>query len=523
MKKLYLFFTTTMCLSVFFISYFDFSYGSQPKNEYKRAPASASSLEKDIDKVYMEVSNPDIFNEKNCVPYLTEITDFLLVKGSQTYLPQSKDDYAVLLERSHKIVQKIFYLRLKLRERFIDMSSEKDVDKQCVNLVRKSFRYARFLEEFITEIGVKTIAANKSTHLFDAQDFSDTKYQLYLNPKYEELEFMSGDILMVRASSFVSATIARIGDEDGQFSHAAMIYVDGGVPYVIESLIESGVGIMALSEWRKSHHVRTVLFRSQDHGLASRAAEKLYEVSKERVANKKPVPYDFTMNTQEHSEIFCAEIIQWAFDMVTDGKSLIPRYETEFQLFAKHPFLKQLTIDVSKTFSPNDLEVEPTIELVAEWRNFEGTRLRRVQDVVLTSMMSWMSDKNYILKGTSRSFTMTNIAWVGRKLFGFKKDQIPPNMPYGFLKTFMKLEKVSNTLETYLSDLEEEFFEKTGYSMDYATMLIVMEKLRIEDCRTFQIREQEWEDSLHSGELVPALSRKSLFHHMFNTKNSKCE
>lgn len=510
---------------MFFVSYFDFT-GSSRSIDYKRSPASASDLEKDIDKVYMEVSNPNFFNEKSCVSYLSTVTDFLLVKGTQTYIPRSKSDYAMLTQRSHQIVEKIFYLRLKLRERFSAMSKDSVVSEECVNLVRKSFRYARFLEEFVTEIGVganNMKEEEKSTHVFDEHDFSETKYQLYLNPKYDRLEFKAGDILITRASSFVSATIARVGDEDGQFSHAAIIHIEDGVPYILESLIESGVGIVPLSEWRKHHHVRTVLFRPKDHDLAARAAENLYNVVKERLKNNNPVPYDFTMNTNEHSEIFCAEIVQWAFDMVTGGKSGMPKYLTSFDKLKNHRFLERLTIKEKKTFSPNDLEVEPTIEVVAEWRNYEETRMRRIQDVVLTSMMKWMSERNYILKNSLRSFSMTNIAWIGRKLIGFKKDQIPPNMPYGFLRTFIRLEKVSQVLENYLSGLEEEYFEKRGYSMDYGTMLAEMEKLRKQDCAAYIARDREWSESISSGDYTPLNSPKPLFHNIFNTKKgTKC-
>ncbi len=518
MKKIYLFFGAATLFSLTFFLYLD--HHLPQKNSavtYERAPASASLFEKDVDRVYAEIKDVKIFNRDTCEDYLTDITDFLLTKGAQTYLPATEQENNLLLGRAEQIVQKIFYIRLLLKERFDEFNETGEVNKGCVNKVRAAFRYARFLEEFITEMYVTKNKQDKSTHVFDPRDLSQGKMQLMLNPKFAKVEFKTGDILMVRAMSFVSATIARVGDEDGQFSHAAMIYVDNGTPYVIESLIESGVGITPLKEWRAGHHARTVLYRMKDRELAVRAATKLYEVVKKRLAEGNPVPYDFKMKTDQHDEIFCAEIVQWALDMVTDGHSPIPHYMTEFNEFRNHNFLYQLTIDEVKTFSPNDLEVEPAVEVVAEWRNYEATRLRRVQDVVLVSILDWMVKKGYVLKSTARSMSMSHIAWIGRKLFGFKKDQIPPNMPYGFLKTFIKLEKVSNVLETYLSDLEEEYFVKTGHSMDYKTMREAMEKLRIEDCKTYIRREREWQENVHRGNFEPPRTHKSLFHNMFNT------
>ena len=62
-----------------------------------------------------------------------------------------------------------------------------------------------------------------------------------LNPKVDKLEFKTGDILIARGTAVVSSIIARLGDEEGDFSHLAIVSEDvHGKKYVVESLIQTG-------------------------------------------------------------------------------------------------------------------------------------------------------------------------------------------------------------------------------------------------------------------------------------------
>ncbi|MEA2049005.1 MAG: YiiX/YebB-like N1pC/P60 family cysteine hydrolase [Campylobacterota bacterium] len=479
---------------------------------------SVRTFEKNIDKIYKELNQKKFFNSKNCDAYITQITEFLLFKGGKAYLPFNKNDFNILQRRSYIIVNKLFYLRLLLRKKLKEFHHHGNLSQTCVNKIRKAFRYTRFLEEFITEIGV-----NMQTHppVADPQDFSQQKYQFYLNPKLKNFNFKSGDILLVRTSSFVSAIIARIGDEDGQFSHAAMVYVDeSGEIKVMESLIEAGTIITPYEKWRKiNNHSRALLFRHDDEALAKKAALKLYNIIQKRQASKDFIPYDFTMNDSDNNQIFCAEMVQYAFKLAGDNR--LPTFRTGFKTFGNHTFLNELTVSVEDTFTPGDLEVEPSINLVAEWRNYEATRLSRLQDVIQTKILYWMSEKHYYLKRTFRSFIGTTVGLAGRTLFGLNSDKIPANMPFGFMENIIKLNDLSNILEKYLSDLETEYFKRYGHSMGYFRMMKEMEALRIEDCQSYINRSKEMIQKLHDIDTLsePYESPKPIFHNLFNTEN----
>ena len=483
---------------------------------------SVRTFEKSIDKTYKELNQKKVFNSKNCDAYITQITEFLLFKGGKAYLPFNKNDFNILQRRSYIIVQKLFALRLLLRKKFKEFHQQGNLSHVCVNKIRKAFRYSRFLEEFITEIGVNM---QTRTPVADPHDFSQQKYQFYLNPKYKNFNFKSGDILLVRTSSFVSAVISRIGDEDGQFSHAAMVYVDkSGEIKVMEALIEAGTVITPYEEWRKiNDHSRALLFRHDNEALAKKAALKLYNTIQKRQASKDLIPYDFTMNDSDNNQIFCAEMVQYAFKLAGDNQ--LPTFRTSFKTFGNHTFLNELTISVEDTFTPGDLEVEPSINLVAEWRNYEATRLSRLQDVIQTKILYWMSHKHYYLTRTFRSFVGTTIGLTGRQLFGYNSDEIPTNMPFGFMENIIKLHDLSDILEKYLLGVETEYFNNNGHSMGYFRMMKKMEALRIEDCKTSIKRHKEMIQKLHDIETLSEdyKTPKPIFHDLFNTKNrSEC-
>lgn len=508
MKLFFQYFFVTLALS-------SFIFASNVSTKH----ISIRTFEKDLDRIYKDMSQKSLFNADNCDEYIANITNFLLIESGKRYLPLREQDFRRLEKRGDIIIEKLFLLRLRLHKRLKEFYLQGKITPSCVKEIRMAFRYARFLEEFITETRINMY---KSSVKADRRDFSKQKYQFLLNPKYKDLNFKSGDILLVRTSSFVSAVIARIGDDDGQFSHAAMIYVDEkGEVMVMEALIEAGTVITPYEEWRKiNNHSRAILFRHDNEILAKKAALKLYKVIQKRQISNDLIPYDFAMNDSDSNEIYCAELIEYAFRLAGDRH--IPTFRTSFKAFHGHPFLNELTISTESAFAPSDLEVEPYLNLVAEWRNYDISRLSRIEDVIQTKVLYWMSHDHYYLKGTLRSSVGTTVGLLGRKLFGLNSDMVPLNMPYGFMENIIKLHDLSDILEKYLLEKEMVYFKKHGHSMDYLMMMEVLEKFRMEDCERYIARKKEMKNRImyHIDDWEkPYKGVDPLFHFIFNTEN----
>ncbi|HBZ01705.1 MAG TPA: hypothetical protein DEO84_10345, partial [candidate division Zixibacteria bacterium] len=73
----------------------------------------------------------------------------------------------------------------------------------------------------------------------------------------------SGDILISRGGAATSALIARGSDYQGNFSHAALVYVDPktNLASIIESHIERGVTVSSLESYLKDKKLRVMILR----------------------------------------------------------------------------------------------------------------------------------------------------------------------------------------------------------------------------------------------------------------------
>jgi hypothetical protein len=429
-------------------------------------------IEIDISEIIKELKTDEL-QKNSCTKYIETKANFILNHGEQEYL--SKKELNLIKKRAYFISKKLFDMRILLREKLTQFSPIKE--KACLSSFRKAFRYSRFLEEFITELG---ISKYKDRAKAKKQDFSTNAYQFYKNNKYKDFKLKSGDVLLMMSSNFVSATIARIGDDDGQFSHGALVYVDkNNKTMVIESLISDGLIMTPYKEWKKhNHHSRTMLFRLYDSKKAETLANKFYNKTKFSYNNRKII-YDFHMNDRDRNELFCSEVIQSTYKPVG-----VPTYKTSFMSFKEHTFLKNLTITTEEVFAPSDIEIEPKFDLVAEWRNYDLTNETRMLDAIMTSVLKWLSKDNYHLKKTFRSSLGTNITYYARHYFGLFKD-VPTNMPYTFLETIIKLNDVTNLLKDYLTDLNNQHIETYGYPMTYKKMIVALEKYKNIDYKKY--------------------------------------
>ena len=487
------------------LSNFLFSYPFQSYNAQNHL--SINDFENDIDQIRKDLKNRQTFNPQSCVKYISKITDFLLYQSGSRYLPLTRSDFESIEKRGDIIVNKLFLLRLELHSDLKNFYRQGSVSKECVNKVRKAFRYIRFIEEFITEARVNLYPNPPKA---DPLDFSSHRYQLYLNPKYKNFHLKSGDVIVTRTSSFVSAIISRIGDEDGQFSHAAVVYIDKNkTAYIIEMLMEGGVRIVRYEKWRRiSNHARTILLRYGDEKWAKSASSKLFNAVQLRQDKAGGIPYDFHMNDSDFSELYCSELVLYTFRL--SGKNRFPTIKTSFRSMQGSKFLNDLSVTASRAFTPSDLELEPEFDMVAEWRNYDKTRDARMEDAIQTSLLGWMSRYGYRLKPTLESSLGAGLAIVGSRVFGIGRDSIPDNMSYKFIENLIRLHSLSRVFEKYLKNKEGKYFQEHGHSMDYMSMLNTLDEFRRKDCLDYK--------AMGSGQKLDIIHPDSHFGDLSNSK-----
>jgi Permuted papain-like amidase enzyme, YaeF/YiiX, C92 family len=199
----------------------------------------------------------------------------------------------------------------------------------------------------------------------------------------------SGDILVSRGGAPTSALIARGSDYPGNFSHIALAYVDDKtkLPYIIEAHIERGVTISSIYDYLKDKKLRVMVLRLRkdlpqlqiDPKLPHKAARLAYQR-----AEAGHIPYDFEMNYNNDEKWFCSEVASSTYRNLGVnlwmGVSSISSQGTA-------EWLAGFGVTHFETHEPSDLEYDPQINVVAEWRNPETLYQDHVDNAIVEALL----------------------------------------------------------------------------------------------------------------------------------------
>jgi hypothetical protein len=197
----------------------------------------------------------------------------------------------------------------------------------------------------------------------------------------------SGDILVSRGGAPTSALIARGNDYPGNFSHIALVHIDEKTKLIsiIESHIERGVTVSSLDEYLNDKKLRIMVLRlradliSDNPMLPHLAAE--YSLSE---AKRKHIPYDFEMNIAESEKQFCSEVASSAYKKF--GITLWTGLSTISSRGTRN-WLSAFGVKYFETQEPSDLEYDPQVSVVAEWRDPETLYKDHLDNAVTDVML----------------------------------------------------------------------------------------------------------------------------------------
>jgi hypothetical protein len=219
----------------------------------------------------------------------------------------------------------------------------------------------------------------------------------------------SGDILVSRGGAPTSALIARGNDYPGNFSHVALVHVDAnsGKVSLIESHIEKGVAVADISQYLKDTKLRVMVLRLRfdlpvlvadpqlPHKVAAAALSK---------AIREHVAYDFSMDYQDTSKLFCSEVASAPY--VEFGVKLWMGL-SHISGFGVKSWLSAFGARHFETQEPSDLEYDPQLSVVAEWRDPETLFGDRVDNAIIDVLLEradsgWALDYTWYLLPVAR-------------------------------------------------------------------------------------------------------------------------
>ena len=235
----------------------------------------------------------------------------------------------------------------------------------------------------------------------------------------------SGDLLVSRGGAEVSAFISRGNDFPGNFSHVAIIHIDKETnkPYFIEAHIEKGVAIATLDDYLKDKKLRFMVMRPRaDLEQIIKNPMLPYEASLYifNESQKRHIPYDFKMDYYDASAMFCSEVGSYAYKQF--GIKLW-EFESTISSNGISNWLNAFGVENFVTQMPSDLEYDPMLSIVAEWRNKETLFQDHLDNAVMDALINqanngkeldynmWLLPIARVVKGYS--FILTTIGKEG--------------------------------------------------------------------------------------------------------------
>lgn len=420
------------------------------------------------------LEDSDFINEANCASAISAFTDPFYHLPSSAFVPKSARAIEQLRAEGPRLLGSFFYARLLLKERFHAFNAPSTA---CVDAVRRALRYARFAEDFLADwLHDQGVIGSAPGRLF-----SGGYPHTMRNPQFPSITFEVGDVVVLRNTKVVSAMIARLGDEEGDFSHLGMVTKDRtGRKYVVEALIEKGTVITPLDEFLADKEGRAMLLRYHDHALAARAGRAILWRAAVALAKGAAIPYNFQFDSGDQSQLYCAQVMEVAYELASHGRLRLPRYRTSLHKLAGTPFLRQLGISVSEVITPSDVELDPRFDTVAEWSNVATIRGVRMDNTAVTALYRWFANGYAFLPDPMlEALAHVGVALVRTVIVpAFTQRQIPEQTAVLLLKS----QTLINSLKQVVTAADRQHVLDYGHSLTFRELLVVLEIYRRNDC-----------------------------------------
>lgn len=291
----------------------------------------------------------------------------------------------------------------------------------------------------------------------------------------------SGDILLSRGGAATSALIARGNDFPGNFSHVALLHVDEqtGKASVIEAHIECGVAVASFNDYIRDKKLRVLVLRlradlpalATDPMLPHRAASRALAE-----ARRRHIPYDFAMDWRDHDAQFCSEVAAAAYE--ASGVRLWMGL-SQITSPTVRAWLASLGVRHFETQEPSDLEYDPQLRVVAEWRD-RATLLKAHVDDAVTDVMLAAAKPGEPLPYSCFRLPPARLA----KAYSFVLDAvgklgpIPEGMNATTALRVAEYRREHESLAARVLTSAEEFRTQRGYTPPYWELVRLAEQAR---------------------------------------------
>lgn len=258
-------------------------------------------------------------------------------------------------------------------------------------------------------------------------------------------DLRSGDVLVTRGGALSSAGIAHIGAVDASFSHNAMVHIDAhGKAWTVEAYLEKGALVQPLEDFLAHGLGRVTVVRYEDEALAAKAAHLAYQ----RIAHGPAIGYDEAFDSEAHNELFCSEIVPWAFSLA-GHEDPVPLHRTRFDHEATPRLFAGMGVVAEDLAAPADLLFDPRFRVVGAWRALDLLPELHRQDAVVDGLFRHLEATGRAPVPTWTHRATVDVGLVVRRTPGLKglvKDMVHPDGDRTFLVAALALQDAGQRL-----------------------------------------------------------------------------
>lgn len=301
--------------------------------------------------------------------------------------------------------------------------------------------------------------------------------------EYHGVRLASGDVLVSRGGAPTSALIARGNDYPGNFSHVALLHVDEttGEATVVEAHIEEGVVLSSADDYLGDPKLRIMVLRlrsdlpalAADPLLPHRAATAALEE-----ARRRHIPYDFEMDYRDPTKQFCSEVASASY-----GKLGVDLWQglTSMSSRGVTSWLAALGVRHFETHGPSDLEYDPQLRVVAEWRDPETLYQDHVDNAVVDVLLEG-AERGEPLDYAWRMLPVARLAkaysWTA-SLLG-REGPVPEGMSATVALRIRWLLARHAAVKERTLELARELSDRQGYTAPYWELVRLARKAKAE-------------------------------------------
>ncbi|MBC7465948.1 MAG: hypothetical protein H7256_08140, partial [Bdellovibrio sp.] len=227
----------------------------------------------------------------------------------------------------------------------------------------------------------------------------------FINPKVSDSDLHPGDIMIAKGISFTSSTISRLPVQPNQFSHIALFVQHDGSLHTLESYIGKGVDAYSLNDALKNENARILILRPKNANLAKNANEMMDSIYAKSVSTNRKIKYDYKLDMKDHSELTCAEVAVTAFEKASDGRVIIPEFQSAIN-FSNSDFLKNMGLRNGSMMMPDDMEFDNRFDTVLEWSEFTLLQDSLRKDQIMNFILKRIDKNESILNHSYKSVAL---------------------------------------------------------------------------------------------------------------------